>query len=284
MNLPSLLLTIRSVLAAVAMLILVWAALLHPRRQHPGLESLRKYRYAHRGYHDKPAIPENSMAAFRRAAEHGFGVELDVHLTRDGRLAVIHDASLQRTCGVDRIVEDLTAEELEQFRLEGTDERIPLLEEVLPVFQGIAPVIVELKPLRGNHAALSAAAMECLDRFETEYCVESFDPRCITWLKKNRPEVIRGQLSENFMKSATSTLSWPLKFVASNLMFVPANHPDFIAYRYQDRNMPANRIACRLWGTASVSWTIRAPEEMRIAEQEGSMVIFEHFDPEKENE
>ena len=62
------------------------------------------------------------MAAFRRAAEHHFGVELDVHLTCDGRLAVIHDASLLRTAGVDVLVEDLTAEELQAYRLEGTEK------------------------------------------------------------------------------------------------------------------------------------------------------------------
>ena len=99
------------------------------RRGHPDWKILRLWRYAHRGYHDKPRIPENSMAAFRRALDRRFGVELDVHLMKDGRLAVIHDSSLLRTAGVDVAVEDLTAEELKQYRLEGTDEQIPLLEE-----------------------------------------------------------------------------------------------------------------------------------------------------------
>ena len=64
MSYPEILLTIRSILAAIVLLLLLWVALLHPKRQHPGLESLRRYRYAHRGWHDKPAIPEHSMAAF----------------------------------------------------------------------------------------------------------------------------------------------------------------------------------------------------------------------------
>lgn len=98
------------------------------RRGHSAWGLLRLFRYAHRGYHDKPRVPENSMAAFRRAIENGFGAELDVHLMKDGRLAVIHDASLKRTAGADVLVEDLTAEELKTYRLEGTDEQIPLLE------------------------------------------------------------------------------------------------------------------------------------------------------------
>ena len=107
------------VAAAVAVLLLL-EFLLQGRRGHPQWKLLRKFRYAHRGYHQKPEIPENSLAAFRRAVEHGFGAELDVHLTRDKCLAVIHDSSLKRTCGVEADVEDLTAEQLKGYRLEGT--------------------------------------------------------------------------------------------------------------------------------------------------------------------
>ena len=57
-------------------------------------------RYAHRGYHDKPDIPENSMAAFRRAAAHGLAVEFDVHLIADGSLVIFHDEQLERETGV----------------------------------------------------------------------------------------------------------------------------------------------------------------------------------------
>ena len=70
------------------------------------LKELLKHRYAHRGFHNKPKVPENSMTAFCHAAAHGFGIELDVHLTKDGRLAVIHDSSLKRTCGGGYIISD----------------------------------------------------------------------------------------------------------------------------------------------------------------------------------
>ena len=280
MSFLSLLSFLRFLIILAALAILLWIVSLHPARSHPGLEKVRGYLYAHRGYHDKPAIPENSLAAFRRAAERGFGVELDVHLTKDGRLAVIHDSSLQRTCGAEGIVEDLTAEELSAFRLEGTDERIPFLEEVLPLFEGIAPLIVELKPLRGNHDQLAKTAMECLDRFRADYCVESFDPRCVYWLKKNRPEVIRGQLSENFLKRKGS-LSLFNRFAMTHLLFHFGCKPDFVAYAYEDRRMPANRIATRLWGAQAVSWTIRSRQDMLQAKSEGALVIFEQFDPEE---
>lgn len=154
--------------------LLVWF-LLHGRRDGPGWEKLEGFRYAHRGLHG-PGVPENSLAAFRRAAEAGYGAELDVHLTRDGRLVVIHDGDLERMCGVPGRVAEKTAEELAALRLAGSEEHIPLLEEVLPLFAGRAPLVVELKTDRHGAAALARDTVDCLDRFSIDYCVESFDP------------------------------------------------------------------------------------------------------------
>ena len=133
------------ILIVLLVLFLLYILCLRCRRGKADWAHFRKWRYAHRGFHDREkGIPENSLAAFKRAASNGFGAELDVHLMKDGKLAVIHDASLLRTAGADVYIEDLTAGELESYRLEGTEQRIPLLEEVLPLFVGRAPLIVEL--------------------------------------------------------------------------------------------------------------------------------------------
>ena len=126
-----------AILIVIILLLLaeIFALLTMCRRGHSYWKLLRKYRYAHRGYHGKDLAPENSILAYKEAIRRGFGVELDVHLMQDGNLAVIHDASLLRTAGADVLVEDLTARELKAYRLEGTDEEIPLLEEVLPLFE-----------------------------------------------------------------------------------------------------------------------------------------------------
>ena len=127
------------------------------RKGHPGLKDLQGWSYAHRGLHGN-GIPENSMAAFRAALEHGYGIELDIHLLKDGNLAVIHDSLLNRTTGAAGRIEDLTTEELKNYHLEGTEETIPEFMDVLTLYNGKAPLIVELKPTDGNHAALAEAA------------------------------------------------------------------------------------------------------------------------------
>jgi glycerophosphoryl diester phosphodiesterase len=221
------------------------------------------------------------MAAFRLAVENGFGAELDVHLMKDGHLAVIHDSSLRRTAGADVMVEDLTLEELRQYRLEDTDEPIPLLEDVLALFEGRTPLVVELKSDKGNHDALAAATMAMLDRFRVAYCVESFDPRCLMWLKKHRPDVVRGQLSQQFFRHRDNDpgVGKAVQFLLSNLFFNIVTQPDFIAYRFSDRKCAAVAICRAVYHVQEVNWTITDRSQMEAAEQRGNLVIFERFDP-----
>jgi glycerophosphoryl diester phosphodiesterase len=123
-------------ISSILILLIVWVIAIKPRSGNALLEELRQYHYAHRGYHNKTAgVPENSMAAFRRAVKNGWGAELDVRLTAAGRLAVIHDSKLGRVCGegANVCVEDMTSLQLEQYRLEGTEEKIPSLRRFCPV-------------------------------------------------------------------------------------------------------------------------------------------------------
>ena len=269
------------ILIILAVLFLLYLLCLRCRRGHADWARFRQWRYAHRGLHNKEkGIPENSMAAFKLAAANGFGAELDVHLMKDGKLAVIHDASLLRTAGADVLIEDLTAEELENYRLEGTEQRIPLLEDVLPLFVDRAPLIVELKAERGNAEALAAAACKVLDKDKAEYCVESFDPRCLMWLWQNRPDVIRGQLSENFTAHGDAQhLPGGVRWILTNLLLNVRTRPDFIAYRFEDRANLSLRLCRGFYRVQEASWTVRDRETMEKAEAAGNLVIFENFDP-----
>ncbi|NLU24759.1 MAG: glycerophosphodiester phosphodiesterase [Clostridiales bacterium] len=275
--------TVLLIILIIIILLELWTLLLWCRRGHPAWKTLGLFRYAHRGLHDKErGIPENSMAAFRRAIDNAYGAELDVHLLKDGRLAVIHDASLKRTAGADVQVEDLTAEELKQYRLEGTEEQIPLLEEVLALFADRTPLVVEIKAERGNHAALTKATCEMLDRFPVQYCMESFDPRVLLWLRRNRPEIVRGQLSEQFLRHGDGGEQGKLTlFMLQNLLTNFLTRPDFIAYRFSDRKALNLRWCRKFYRVQEINWTIDSKADMRTAEKEGNLVIFERFDPRK---
>lgn len=267
-------------IAILIILILITLAFLlcvMGRIEHPGFSSLAGWAYAHRGLHGDGA-PENSMKAFQRALEKGYGIELDIHLTKDGNLAVIHDYSLLRTAGVDVNIEDLNTDELDRFSLEGTNEKIPLFSDVLALYNGKAPLIVELKPLK-NHAGLCEAVAKMLDQYKGAFCVESFDPRCIAWFKKNRPNYVRGQLAENFLANPKSKLPLVLKCVMSWNLCNFLTMPDFVAYRYSDRKNLTVRLCRGLWKLRGVTWTLTTLEEYNTAVAEGWIPIFENFEP-----
>lgn len=264
-------------LGTALVLFLLYIPATRGRTGHPGLAALRGHRYAHRGLHSV-GVPENSRAAFREAVRLGLGSELDVHLLADGGLAVIHDSKLLRTTGAAGRVEDLTVSQLDSYRLEGTEETIPTLAQVLEIYGGKYPLIIELKTVGGNHAALCQTVLEQLKDYTGVYCLESFDPRVVYWLRKHRPEVIRGQLTENFYRSkpkVVCSISWMMSSQLLNFL----TRPDFVAYRFEDRKGISNFLARKVWGMQGASWTIRSKEDLATAEKEGWIPIFENFIP-----
>ena len=258
-------------------LILLYILANRCRKGHPGLEALRGHSYAHRGLHSA-GIPENSMAAFRAALDKGYGIEFDVHLLADGNLAIIHDSSLKRTAGVDVHIEDLITEDLKNYPLEGTEETIPTFRQLLELYAGKAPLIVELKPERGNHAALCEKAAQMLESYEGPYCIESFDPRCVKWFKEHRPQIVRGQLAENFWKTSPH-MPWYLRLLLTHQLMNFGSVPDFTAYKFADRKGISPTLCRRFWKAQGVTWTLRTKEDYDTAVKEGWLPIFEGFEP-----
>ena len=147
------------VLYILLLLCALYILALQGRRNHPLWSCFRAQRFAHRGYHDKPQIPENSLPAFRRAIAHGWGAELDVHLLKDGTLAVFHDSSLSRCTGAQGMIEDLTLPELKALRLEGTQEQyVSTIHDTTEV--GVIPVTMPLSNMDFVTACLEVLGRE----------------------------------------------------------------------------------------------------------------------------
>lgn len=274
LNIFSLLLCIFLVVA-----LLFVFAIMPKMKKHEWTEEMKKYRYAHRGLFSKElGIPENSLPAFRAAIENGNGFELDVHLTADKKLVVIHDSSLKRTAGVDINVSKVTYSEIAAYGLEGTDERVPLFEEVLELNGGRVPMIVEMKS-DGNTDELAANVAETLKGYNGLYCVESFAPDLVFAVKKIAPDIMRGQLACD-VRRENKNFSVVGNFILKNLLTNFLTKPDFIAYCYEDRESFTFSLCRKLFKPTEFSWTVKNAEDMKRAEENGASVIFDSFIPE----
>lgn len=272
--------TILIVLAAVLILcVIFWLWAIAPQMAgRPGFSEFRKYDYAHRGLHNREnGVPENSEKAFCLAVLGGFGMEFDLQLTKDRFVVVHHDHTIQRTCGADRLISDLTLSELRQYRLFGTDQPIPLFSDVLRLVDGRTPLIIELKGYNDPNV-LCPLVMELLRDYKGLYCVESFDPRIVRWFRENRPDVVRGQLMERLEKGKDG-LSASQAFFGRNLMTNFLTRPHFEAYDFHARNNLSLKAAKRLFGMQEVSWTLHSEEDYQKARAEGNLCIFENILP-----
>ena len=133
---------------------------------------LRTTPVAHRGLHDaNRQVPENSLAAFLLAIEHGFAIECDIRLSRDGVPMVFHDATLERLCQRKEALRDLTAEQLTLAPLAGTAETIPTLGDMLRLVNGQVPLLIEVTvrrlPMMNPNPTASGVLAEPIDIAET---------------------------------------------------------------------------------------------------------------------
>ncbi|WP_114165131.1 glycerophosphodiester phosphodiesterase [Exiguobacterium sp. TNDT2] len=139
--------------------------------------------YAHRGYSAK--YPENTLSAFKAALPHVDGIELDVQLTRDGRLVVIHDETVDRTTNGSGFVKDMTLRQLRLLRTE-SGERIPTLEEVLVLLEPTDVTLnIELKTDRFDYDGIEYLTWLAVTEFKLEQRVvfSSFNPDTLIRLR-----------------------------------------------------------------------------------------------------
>ena len=229
--------------------------------------------FAHRGLHSEDeSVPENSLEAFRLAGRAGYGAELDVQLSKDGQVVVFHDDTLDRVCGVHGRVDEFTFEELQQMRLCGTAERIPLFSQVLDVIRGRGPLIVELKTGRRNRE-LCEKTYALLESYRGEVCVESFNPLIVAWFRFHGKDLVRGQLAAPTEEYTKDGRGMAQAFLLSRCLLNFLARPQFIAYKIGPRPLPV-RLS-EILGAMRVGWTSHEPRN----EKRRDAVIFEFYKP-----
>ncbi len=263
-------------LILICMILLIYILAVWPRTSRlPEVMEYNGTLFAHRGLHNREKyVPENSMEAFRMAVRQGYGIELDVHITKDRKLAVFHDDTVERMCGAAGRVEDHTFAELQKYHLLNTTERIPELKEVLDCINGRVPVLVELK-IPERDLAVCEASYRVLREYKGRYMIQSFNTMGLYWYRMHAPEVLRGQLSSDLTKS-NEDAPYVFRFAIQYLLLNILGKPDFISYKL--KALPNFSVSlCRLlFHTPVAVWTLRSGQALREGKARYNMCIFEN--------
>ena len=262
-------------LISILVLFFVYLFLIAPKNRKE-MNDFKTKMYAHRGLHNSERA-ENSMSAFKAAVEAGYGIELDIRLSKDGELVVFHDDTLDRVCGREGRVIDFTADELAGFKLSETDDGIPRFRDVLSMVDGRVSLLVEIKEDAGV-SAVSEAACKMLAEYKGAFIVESFNPLSLKTVKKNMPNVTRGILSHRYYEY--EPYRKPLYFLLQSLLLNFLCRPAFIAYDHHHAKAFSLRFVRDVFNVPTLAWTVRSADEETEARKNGfDGIIFEGYLP-----
>ncbi len=238
------------------------------------LEFLKDNIFAHRGYHlEKYNVPENSLKSFEKAIQKGYGIEIDLHLLKDGNIVVFHDDNTERMTGVNKLLKDCKYEDIKELRLKETNEHIPLFEEVLKLVDGKVPLLIEYK-YDSKLGKLEEKSMELLSKYNGKFAVQSFNPFSVRWFKRNFPEIPRGQLSYDYKNDNICKIK---KYILKNVLLKFLNDPDFISYGIN--SMPNKRIEkLRKQGILIAGWTIRNSKDYEFSKKYCDTIVCENME------
>ena len=233
---------------------------------------------AHRGLFDNQTLPENSLAAFDNAVKHGFAIELDVQMTKDGVLVVFHDDTLDRMTNATGVVEKMDYNQIKDITLLDTDCKIPTFKQILELVDGKTELLIEIKPYN-NVGCVEEKVAELLDGYKGDFAIESFNPLILRWFKKHRPNFVCGQLA-----SECNGIPIPKfqKFVIKHMVLCRFCGCKFVAYNVNDI-AKVKRVQRLRKKMPVLGWTVCSQNHYEQTKQHYDNMIFDSFVPLKEN-
>lgn len=237
--------------------------------------------FAHRALHDvAEGRPENSRAAIRAAIAAGYGIEIDLQLSRDGRAMVFHDYDLRRLTNEQGPIQQRNADELRRITLKGSNEGIPTLAEVLERVAGRVPILVELKDQHGQMGQtggrLEKAVADDLGSYSGPAAVMSFNPNSVAELAGLIPDIPRGLVTEYFPAEDWLLLRDEVRQKLRDIPDYDRARADFISHDVDDLNNP--RIAeLKAQGARVLCWTVRSPGQEAEARKVAENITFEGY-------
>ena len=228
---------------------------------------LGAYAYAHRGLWATSGPVENSLTAFKAAANAGFGIELDVRPSRDGIPIVFHDPLLDRMTGRAGFVAEQDADTLREVLLNGSADSIPTLSDVLGVLPTTCPILCELKIDGETNARIFAQTVGAMLQNHSGFAAAmSFSEAAFAALPKS---LMRGQLI-----AASSMVGQQAVLNLIERSYIA--RADYIACHVSDAEMVAESKAADL---PLVVWTVTDRATHDRVSPVTDAVIFEHYDP-----
>ncbi len=209
----------------------------------------RRLVFGHRGAASE--APANTALAFRRAMETGAdGIELDVHLSRDGHAVVVHDDVLTLAPGVRAPVRVMSLDQLREVDA-GDGERIPTLEEALEAAGPQALVNIELKGISVSTEGLEREVVRIVhrQRVDERVIISSFNPFRLWRIAQLDPNLPRAMLHGP-----------GLPVYIRDLWFLPLVQPDALHPHYSQVD-EAYMQRARRWGVRVNAWTVNDPAE-----------------------
>ena len=237
---------------------------------------------AHRGLHDRSAgVIENSATAFEHAIAQGFGIELDVQMSKDARAMVFHDYDMARLTGQSGAIQTKLSRDLAQTTLTDGTDVIQDLPAILKLVAGRAPLLIEIKDQDGamgpNVGPLEHATAQALSDYQGPVAVMSFNPHSVAKFAEYAPDIPRGLTTSGY-----DPQNWPLpNDICATLRGIPdyaRTGACFISHEAADLNRP--RVSeLKDQGAAILCWTIRSKEAERDARKIEQNVTFEGYVP-----
>jgi glycerophosphoryl diester phosphodiesterase len=237
-------------------------------------EVFLKTPFAHRAYHDIAAgCVENSTSAIQAAIDAGYGIEIDLQLSKDGQAMVFHDYDLRRLTAEQGPIRGRTAAELAHITLKGSADTIRTFPEILEHVNGRVPILVELKDQDGamgaNVGILERATADALRDYAGDVAVMSFNPNSVLQMKIHAPDIPRGLTTSAYRQE-----DWQLlpKRTRDKLREIPdydSVGASFISHEAADLSRP--RVAqLKQRGARILCWTVQSlaveAEARKIAE------------------
>lgn len=235
----------------------------------------------HRTLHDRnDGRPENSVEGAQAAIAAGYGIEIDVQVSRDGDAMVFHDYDLARLTGAAGLVRDRKTADLRGISPTGGQAGIPTLATFLELVAGRVPLVIELKDQDGalGDAAspLEKSVCDAVRGYVGPVALMSFNPHMIARCAQMLPDVPRGLVTDPYRVD-----DWP--DVPDARRAELAQIPDFdrvgasfISHKVADLSSP--RVAeLKAAGAGVLCWTVRSAKQEATAREVADNITFEGY-------